>query len=273
MKNLQSSFKKFLGNKNTVTILGVVLVIVILYIGYNYRINSKVSLTDVPVAKETIAPKTEITDSMIKTVSVPSSFLEGNYYSKAEKIVGKYTNYNATIAAGSLFYEELIVDAEDLPDSVFSDLPDGYRVASLTLSNLHGVYGGPGDYIDIYFSGINSDDKVMFGQFLNGIEILAIVDANGNNAYGTTSEDVGSAETMYLAVPEEVYLLLGRLDRLNEAVADLDYYLVLTPHLVDPDVDNVDIYLTSDDIKKLINDNSKEVDTKEEKITTDSTKK
>ena len=39
MNNLKASMKKFFGNKNTVTILGVILCLVILYIGYNYRIN------------------------------------------------------------------------------------------------------------------------------------------------------------------------------------------------------------------------------------------
>ena len=37
MNNLKASMKKFLGNKNTVTILGVIICLVILYIGYNYN--------------------------------------------------------------------------------------------------------------------------------------------------------------------------------------------------------------------------------------------
>ncbi len=266
MKNLQSSFKKFLGNKNTVTILGVLIVVIILYIGYNYRIQSKVSLKQVPVASQTIAPKTEITDSMIKTVNVPADFLVGSYYTNKENIVGKYSNYNATIAEGSLFYTDLVVKAEDLPDSVFSELKEGYRVVNLSLSNLKGLYGGPGEYVDVYFSGINTDNKVMFGQFLNGIEILAIVDENGNNTYGVTSDDVGAPSTIYLAVPEDLYVMFGRIERLNEVVPDLNSYLVLTPHLTDPDVENVDIYLTSDEIRKLINDNAKEIDKIKEKV-------
>ena len=58
MNNLSSSFKKFIGNKNTVTILGVVLCIVILYFAYNYRINQQVQLVTVPYANQEIPPKT-----------------------------------------------------------------------------------------------------------------------------------------------------------------------------------------------------------------------
>ena len=43
--NLSSSLKKFVSNKNTITIIGVVLCIIILYWGYNFRINQKVSLS------------------------------------------------------------------------------------------------------------------------------------------------------------------------------------------------------------------------------------
>ena len=267
MKNLSGTFKKFLGNKNTVTILGVLLIAVILIIGYNYRINQKTALKSVPVAAQTIAPKTEITESLIRTVSVPTEFLVGSYYQNASNIIGKYSNYNATIPQGSLFYVDLIVAKEDLPDLMFKDLPEGYRPAILNLGSVSGLYGGPGDYIDIYFSGISDTKKVMFGQFLNGIEILSIVDENGKNAYGTTSEDVGAPSQMYISVPEDLYIMLNRYNRLNSVVANLNSYLVLTPHAVDPEVDkDIDIYLTSDDIRKLINDNAKEIDKIQEKI-------
>ena len=82
--NLKTSMKKFLGNKNTVTILGVVLCLIILYIGYNWRINSQVELVQVPYAKETIQPRTYITEDMIAIKSVPKAFLAGSsYYSNA----------------------------------------------------------------------------------------------------------------------------------------------------------------------------------------------
>lgn len=103
MNNLKASMKKLLGNKNTVTILGILLCLVILAIGYNYRINSKVELVDVPYAVETIQPRTYITDKMVGTMRVPKSFLVGKYYTQKNNIVGKYSNYNTIIAKGSIF--------------------------------------------------------------------------------------------------------------------------------------------------------------------------
>lgn len=263
---MKNTFKKFLGNKNTVTILGVLLIVAILGIGYHVRINQKTSLRSVPVAAQKIGPKTEITNSLIRQANLPTDFLVGSYYDNAGNIIGKYTNYNATIAEGSLFYVDLLVNKQDLPDLMYGDIEEGYRPAIIELSSITGLYGGPGDYIDVYFSGITNDRKVMFGQFLNGLEILAIVDDNGVSAYGTTDEESGSATRMIVSVPEDLYIMLNRYSRLDEVVGYLNSHLVLTPHTVAPDVEDVDIYLTSNDIRKLINDNAKEIDKINEKI-------
>ena len=74
MANL--SINKFLKNKNTVTILGVLACLVILYAGYTMRINKKTELVDVYYAKETIQPKTKITEDMVGKTSVPIAFIK-----------------------------------------------------------------------------------------------------------------------------------------------------------------------------------------------------
>ena len=105
MNNLSSSFKKFIGNKNTVTILGVILCIVILYFAYNWRINQQVELFTVPYANQEIPPKTLITEEMVSEMQVPKAFLKNSsYYINISDIVGKYSNINSTIPQGSIFY-------------------------------------------------------------------------------------------------------------------------------------------------------------------------
>ncbi len=43
MGNLTTGFKKFLQNKNTVTVVGVILAIVVLYFAYTIRIKSAIN--------------------------------------------------------------------------------------------------------------------------------------------------------------------------------------------------------------------------------------
>ena len=98
-----NGLNKFLKNKNTVTILGVLACLVILYAGYTMRINKKTALVDVYYANQTIQPKTKITEEMVSKTSVPEAFILGTYYKDYKQIVGKYSNYNTMIAEGSLF--------------------------------------------------------------------------------------------------------------------------------------------------------------------------
>ena len=119
MNNLSSSFKKFIGNKNTVTILGVLLCIIILYFAYNYRINQQVQLVTIPYANQNIPPKTKITKDMISKMEVPIAFLEkADYLVDTEKIIGQYSNINATIPQGSIFYKNLVTPENELPDAL-----------------------------------------------------------------------------------------------------------------------------------------------------------
>ena len=58
MGNLVTGFKKFMQNKNTVTVVGVILAIVVLYVAYTMRIKSSINPISVPYASEQI-PKPE----------------------------------------------------------------------------------------------------------------------------------------------------------------------------------------------------------------------
>ena len=227
MNNLKASMKKFLGNKNTVTILGVILCLVILYIGYNYRINSKVELVSVPYAKQTIQPRTYITNDMIGTMNVPKSFLVGNYYTTTKSIIGKYSNYNTMIAKGSLFYTDLVVEEKDLPDSAFSGVPEGYTVIIYPV-NIYSTYANsmaPGSYINIYYKSLNDDGEVMFGKFISNIEVLDVKDSSGRHVF-ENSDEARTPAYMLFAVPEETHLLLRKALYLT----DYDVELLLIPN-------------------------------------------
>ena len=227
MNNLKASMKKFLGNKNTVTIIGVILCLIILYIGYYYRISSKVKLVSVPYARETIQPRTYITKDMIGTMNVPESFLVGNYYTTDKSIIGKYSNYNTIIAKGSLFYTDLVVDEKDLPDSAFSNVPEGYTVINypVTIASTYANSMAPGSHINIYYKSLNDAGEVMFGKFISNIEVLDVKDSSGRHVF-ENSDEARTPAYMLFAVPEETHLLLRKALYLKE----YDVELLLIPN-------------------------------------------
>jgi hypothetical protein len=68
-----NAIKRFFQNKNTVTVIGVVVAIAVLYIGYNWRVQSAINPVLVPYATQDIKGGTQITSEMIGTIEVPAN--------------------------------------------------------------------------------------------------------------------------------------------------------------------------------------------------------
>ncbi len=223
MNNFSNSLKRFFGNKNTVTIIGVLICILVLYVGYNYRIKQATTPVRVPYANQTIQPRTLITADMISYTEVLPSTLKGKYILNANLIINKYSNYNTIIPAGSRFYSDAVINERDLPDSAFGAIPEGYTVVSfpVTMASTYGNSMYPGNYINLYFKAINEDTKkLVFGKLISNIEILDVKDSSGNHVFENTSESRTPAYILF-AVPEEQHVLIRKAMYLTRISAEL----------------------------------------------------
>lgn len=211
MGNFTFKLKKFFQNKNTVTILGVVLGVLIIYFGYVSAINRAIQPITVPYAKVPIQPRTKITDDMIGLAQVPPSMIKGKAITNANLIVGKWTGYNAYVPFGSMFYEDNIITEDRLPDSAFINIRDGFTAFNLPV-NVDTTYGNsifPDNYIDIYLKALNNEGKVFYGKLIENVKILAVKDRNGQHVF-EDSEKSRVPSILLFAVPEEIHLLLRK---------------------------------------------------------------
>jgi hypothetical protein len=211
MKNLMFNIRKFLTNKNTVTILGVLLGVLVLYFGYNYRVQQAIKPQRIPYAVTTIQPRQKITEDMIGYMDIPPAMITGNVVKSSNLIIGKYANYNTLIPQGSLFFANAIISAAELPDSAFLDIPDGYVPFSLPVT-VESTYGNsifPGNYINLYFKATDVDGKVMIGKLIENIKVLDVKDSAGKHVFENTEEDRTSSYIIF-AVPEDLHLLLRK---------------------------------------------------------------
>ncbi len=270
--NLSSSVKKFVSNKNTITIIGVILCIVILYVGYNIRINQKVALSKVPYANQTIQPKTEITNDMISFMNVPASFIKGSYYSASDEIVGKYSKSDVMIAEGSLFYTEFLTDKANDNSSMFGNVGSNETVISYNV-DMNSTYANsmmPDDVINVYFKAKGDDGTIMFGKFLSNIKILDIKDSDGQRVFENTNESRTPAYLLF-ALPEDMHLLFRKALYLSNSY---EVELILVPNTKKLDKNDV-VNVSSKDIQDFINDKTKMVSvdeilsSTEDKVNTD----
>jgi len=265
MGNLTTSFRKFLQNKNTVTVVGVVLAIFVLYFAYTMRIKTTINPITVPYASEQILAGTQITESMISTRQVPPSMLAGEVITNIGEIVDKYAAADTVIPKGSLFYKRAVVEREQLPDNIILQYPKGYVLYNLSVST-ESTYGNsvyPGNYIDIYLKAVNKiderngqvitqdADKIMLGKLIANIEVLAVKDSSGKPVFQNIDEN-RTPSMIVFAVPEEYYILLKK----AEYMRTYDTTLILVPTNESLKDEPADLAITSDQLKQWINDHT-----------------
>lgn len=226
MGNLGTGIKKFLQNKNTVTVLGVVAAIIILYVAYNMRVQSAINPINVPYAREQIKPGTQITADMVGTRAVPPSMLEGSVITSQSAVIDKYASADTVIPEGSLFYDRTVVEKEQLPANIILTYPKGYVLYNMSV-NTQSTYGNsvyPGNYIDIYLKAVNkitdekemTDDanKIMLGKLMSNVKVLAVKDSSGQAVFSNLDEKRTPAMIVF-ALPEEYYILLKKAEYLR----------------------------------------------------------
>ena len=209
----QSAVKRFVGNKNVVTILGIALCIGILVLGYFYRVNNSVTTTSIPFAKKQLVARSIIGDGDVGNVRISQTYITnaGNVITSAKEVYGKAVAYYSNIPAGSLFYSSSIMDADALPNAAFKDIGQGNTIYSLAVDN-EKTYSNsirPGDYIDLYMSAKDpfNEDSIVFGCFIESIRVLGVKNDFGANIL-KNGTNYGSPNQLLFAVDDSKFLLL-----------------------------------------------------------------
>ena len=260
MGNLVTSIKKFMQNKNTVTVVGVILAIVVLYVAYTMRVNSAINPVTVPYAAEQIKAGIQITESMISTREVPPSMLEGDVILNVGEIIDKYSAADTVIPKGSLFYRRAVVEKEQLPTNIILEYPKGYVLYNLPV-DITSTYGNsvyPGNYIDIWLKAVNKvdanqpitadADKIMYGKLISNIQVLAVKDGNGQPVFQNLDENRTPAMVVF-ALPEEYYVLLRKANYMR--TYDTSIELVPTNESIKDEPGELE--LSSEQLKEWIN--------------------
>lgn len=242
--------KKFITNKNTVTIIGLLVIVAVLYFVYNKQIKDATNPIKVPVAKVTIQPKTLITKDMIEYIEVPAVSVKKTTMTSSQNIIGKYSNYNTMIPAGSMFYSDALITKDELPDSALMDVADGEVLYNfpVTMNTSYQNSIMPGSKIDIYMKAMNDDHVLMVGKLLENVNVLAVKTSDGLNVFENTSERRTPAY-IFFGVSPEIHILLRKASYLT------NYSVVLfpVPHGTTYSNESNEAIVSTDELKEFIN--------------------
>ncbi|MBR5662975.1 MAG: hypothetical protein IKX00_04985 [Bacilli bacterium] len=206
------NLKGLLSNKNTVTILAVVLGVVFLYIAYNMRVKQAIEPKSVPVANQDIIANQAITSDMIEYVEVTNSFVtkSPNLITSSNQLIGKKIAPGNSIPEHGFFFTDQIVSSDDNFDPTIANIPDGYTLFELKV-DLASTYGNsiyPGNYIDLYLKAYDNG-LLIYGKFIESIEVLDVRDSVGRHVFDG-GKSSGTPSVLLFAVPDEMHLLLNK---------------------------------------------------------------
>lgn len=166
---------------NVRVVLCFVSLVGILALGYgSFRlfVKMKLDVKTTYVASHSISPRTIISENDLLEVEVANAYLINNAYIDKSEIVGKITDIQGTIPAGSPFYKSMLYEVDKINDQATSLLKEGqtaytmntemYKVSSFTIGNR----------VDLYLS-LNDKDNPLTGRILKNARILSIKDNHG----------------------------------------------------------------------------------------------
>lgn len=171
--------KKLVGQCLLILTLAGVLVWVDLIV-IDFRSQQKLQLMKTYVASHDIPPRTKIQEADILEMVLPESYLGTNAVRDRQSIVGKWTDIEGMIPAGSFFYTRMLKAEESLPDSPVTRLREGQSAYTVQV-DLNRIGGGTiaGMRVDIYGTIIGKDGHPIAGPLIANVRVLSIRDHQG----------------------------------------------------------------------------------------------
>ena len=216
MGNFMTNLKKFFTNRNTVTIIGVIAGVIVLWFFYSYRVRQAIDPQRVPVATREISSLEEITKDDIEFVEVNNKMLKkAKVVVNINELIGKYINIGTSIPEGAMFYRSQVVEKKSLPDAITDEIPDGYTLYQLRVNNDSTFANSilPDNRIDLYLKA-KENNKIVFGCLIKSIRVLAVRDSSGQDVFASSTPRTPA--WLLFAVPNDMHNLLRTVDFIGD---------------------------------------------------------
>ena len=212
-----------LSNKNTITILIVLIGVVAIYFVYDNQVKSTTDTIMVYYVKDNVPANTQLKEEQLDKVSVNKSLTktykglitnlsqimdgDGKYY---------YVNYDHALSAGQLLSKNDLIAASEKPANKMYGFDEGKKPFEINvdLNLTQGNSIAPGNSVDLWIQGGNLEDEetIIFNKFIENLEVIDVVD---NNWLTTAGKDSQEPKFLITAVDEEIWLLLNKAERLQ----------------------------------------------------------
>ena len=205
-------------------IIGLVSLLLFNVLLFNVMLNKKLDLVEVPVAAQTIKPRTQITKEMIEMIKIPRAMLNEDCVLDKKDAIDKYTEIEGIIPKGSLLYKSMLFNEEDLPDYPTLKLKEGQKVFALQtdLIKSSGNTLTNNQLVDIYVTITPKKENPVTDCLIKSARILNVIDRKGIDMKDST---LNIPSVINIAIDEEYVSLLKKASEMGT----IDLYATTFP--------------------------------------------
>lgn len=141
--------------------------------------NSLVDLKTTYIAAHDIAPRSLIKEEDLIEVKIPANYLLDHAVNDKKKIIGRYTDIQGKIPAGSVFYASMLYNAEQMPDHPAQQLRNGQAAYSIEtdVASLGSITAAM--RIDVHVSIQRRDNVPVTGCLIENARVISVKDHQG----------------------------------------------------------------------------------------------
>lgn len=193
--------------------ISLLLIIVTIY-GIQFKIKKELNLVTTFIAAHDISPRTKITEKDLIEVEVPHAFLLDFSINNKAELIGKYTDIQGKIPAGSIFYKSMLYDEKKLPDYPTLQLKENQTAFSLEtdLEKSGGCIAG--QRVDLLITISRNNGITMSDCLITGARLISVKDHNGLDLTDEKSNKI--PYIAILAVKSEDAAILAKAKTIGE---------------------------------------------------------
>lgn len=174
----------------------------------------QINLQKTYIASRNIPPRTKITADDLLEMEIAADYILPYAYLSKEDIIGKYTDIQGMIPAGSVFYKSMLKEENELPDHAILQLKEGQSayVLETDITKLGSIIAG--QRVDVHVSVPRKDETPLTGILLENARVISIKDHKGLSL--DDPEGTGVPYFVELAVKKEQLDILTLADSIGE---------------------------------------------------------
>ena len=197
---------------------------------FGIYVGRKLDLKDTYIASRDIPPRTKITESDLLCVRISGRYILDQTAADKDEIIGRYTDIQGKIPAGSPFYRSMLYDEKDLPDQAAAQLKKNQVSFSMEVdvAKLGSIIAG--QRVDVYVTAKQTDTPLT-GCLIRSARVIAVRDHKG-----ISLESPESSGIPYLV---ELAINSSHLELLTLAKTAGDLQIYMSADAYDPDAEAV----------------------------------